>query len=249
MEIRDTYALLIGANEPRFADATAKFRIFLLNELGYNPNRISMILGSEDEYILGKTALFFERLKRESQNGNAVILYCGHGGQGTFYPHGRSLSYRDWARFIDHEGNFVFINESCYSGSAIDSFREIGLLPDRGLVITSCARNEKSHGTTCFLDKLIECYLDGEVFRRKKIGEHEYNIVITLSFITPPKGEKLFGEETVVRHSGNRKVIDPRLSRYGYVGTQRSLQKPRIKGKIQHPQRAGKTLDYILFKQ
>ena len=249
---QDTYALLISGEELRHIDGVAKFKIFLLNELNFSPENIEVVIGQEERLIFGRTLRFFERVKDENSQSDVVLLYNGHGGRGTFFPHSASSSYSGWGRLIDHEGDFIFINDSCYSGSSIDSFKEIGLLPHKGMLQTSASRDEWSYGSVNFLDKLVESYLTNQSFRRKKIGENEYVELtkIKIKFSRPPKGTILSDDDIVVGHSDGKKVFDPRISKYGFHGSgfHHRYKKPRIEGKIQHPQRAGKTLDHLLFK-
>ena len=101
------------------------------------------------------------------------------------------------------------------------------MLPYRGLVLTSASKEEKSYGAT-FLDKLVESYLQKQIFRKKKIvtGEYDSKIKILLvdptqakygfmplkseygikmGFIKPPEGKTLFEDMLVNKRLKNRR--------------------------------------------
>ena len=102
---RETYALLISGDEPKHVDKVVEFKLFLLNELNFDPKKVCEILDSEERSILVETGLFFEKVNSENSSSDVIILYPGHGGKGEFFPKG-SLAYTDWGRLIVKFNNF-----------------------------------------------------------------------------------------------------------------------------------------------
>ena len=175
MSTKGTYALLISGNESRFAEGILKFQEFLLTQSNFNPRKIRVIFCNYlgNDYIIEETQLFFDKVRDEKPKANVVIVYNGHGGKGSFWPNPVSLSYEEWVKLIDHHGKFIFINNSCYSGSAIEAFEKVGILPKKGLVISSSKSDELSYGDY-FLDTLLESYLNKQPFVPKEIGRTVY---------------------------------------------------------------------------
>ena len=215
MSVKGHFALLIAEDNSYYVDDLLEFQNFLLSELYLDPSRVKIVSSSDGAHIFEQTKSFFENLKRDGHIDDVVILYSGYGYKGGFSPRKNALSYEEWGRLIDNEGSFFFINDSCYSGSAIKAFKKLGLLPEKGLVISSSSENEESLGGLS--DALMECYRNREVFRIKRFE----------------------GEGIVSR------IIDPRFidnATGGYKTRHRTINI------IHHPQRAGKALDYLLFK-
>ena len=67
MPTKETYALLIGGNESRFADDILKFQEFLVNVSSFDPNKIRIILCNYmgNDYIFEETRMFFEKVNSE----------------------------------------------------------------------------------------------------------------------------------------------------------------------------------------
>ncbi len=233
---KELHALLIAGDESRFANGLAKFRRFLFDDVGLNPHNERTILCTYmgNDYLLEETRLFFDRLPKGSVY-NVVILYHGHGGKGRFFPNDSSLSYEEWGRLVSSNGNFIYINDSCYSGSAIDSFERIGLLPEKGMVIASSRSHELSYGNV-FLSHLIENYQNRRTFRRRVIG----NGTSEGYFTVKPSRRKL---ET--------KLVEGKSITFEYIPETWHYiryKRPKIL-KPQHPVRSGKSLDHLLFKR
>lgn len=236
MPQRDIPTLLISGDESRFGDSVLKFQNFLVDEANFNPDIIRIIFCTYlgNRYIVEETQMFFDKLKRQGNNGNVVSAYFGHGGKGGFWPSDVSLTYQEWGRLINNDGDFIFINESCYSGSSIPALRQIGLLPKKALVIASSQENEYSYGDL-FSDDLIESYRNRQPFRKRKIVVSSIDGEVRVN----PNAEMVI----IKRESDGiyKKILNPR---YIYGVTYR-MPKDHT---VQHPKRAGKTLDYLLFK-
>ncbi len=122
MEERQLHALLISGDEFRFALDVMIFRDYLLKELHFDSRRMQIAYGSfGNHYIFEQTKLFFDRVKREDRNAGVIIFYSGHGIEGGFGYNQISLPYTIFGRLINHDGNFIFVNSSCYSESAKNS--------------------------------------------------------------------------------------------------------------------------------
>lgn len=242
MNQRDTHALLISGDEPRFFGDVLKFQRFLLEELNFDPNQVRIIFCTTGRQLMEQTGSFFENL-RDEQPHNVVMLYAGHGGPEGFFQNRFQLAYEEWGRLITHDGDFVFINDSCYSGSSIDAFVRLGLLPQKELVIASSRADEKSYGGI-FLEDLIQSYRNNQPFKRTELGP-KINGKIVL--IPPPEERRTINQliyDFVMRLRGIEVI---RVNSLEYEERYVQFEKPKM-DVIQHPQRYGKDLDYILFK-
>ncbi len=247
--LRETYALLISGNEPRFAEKTLNFQEFLLNELKFNPKRTRVIFCTYlgNEYIMEETKMFLEEMMNQGKRPSFLSLYNGHGGKGTFWPNDASLTYEEWGKLIDCRNDFIFINNSCYSGSSVEAFSQLGLLPRRGLVLASSKADEQSQGNV-FLDELMEHWRKNKAYRKRAITE-----VVAIdgySIVKIPHGKTPKGLPEVGT------VMEDESTYGGYVYghysiTERMLKRPKVISKrvLQHPVRTGKSLDYLLFKE
>jgi hypothetical protein len=151
-----------------------------------------------------------------------IFIYCGHGDEEFFSPNGSLLHYGYFSKEISkHKGKFIFINDSCNSGASIEFFEKRDLLR-RGMVITSCNKEEYAYGAT-LLGAIARSYVRRQVFRRKKISYRE-----------------CWSESEVINYiKDNKEYLDVKCT---------ALEKPIIPNeKIQHPIKRGKTLDYLLI--
>lgn len=234
MKERQLHALLISGEERRFIEATLEFQKFLVKDVGLDTKDIRVIMCTYmgNDYIMEESQLFFERLPRDGTISDVVLLYNGHGGKGHFFPNDSSLTYEQWAKLIANNGDFIFINNSCYSGSAEEPLTRLGLLPEKGLLLASSNKNEVSYGYN-FLELLIKCYRDNKAFRRKEIADEE---ITSIAIATFPKGKNRYTEGY--------------LATIGYKESPfKRLKNPILIGGKQHPVISGKNLDYLLFKK
>jgi len=170
MKTRDTYALLIAGNEKAHEDTITLFQLFLLGDSVFDPARVRLVLGKlGNDYLLSQANSFFQMIKESGKQSDVVIAYNGHGNKKGFEADGNTLPYEELGRLIDNCCRYFFINDSCYSGTAIPSFERLGLLPLKGQVLTSSASHEKSYGGI-FLSKLMRDYLRCKSFTCTTIG-------------------------------------------------------------------------------
>jgi len=230
----DWYALLISGDEPRFAQESTYFQNFLTNEARFNPKNIRHIICTHHarDCILEGTQTFINLAKELTDNPNILFLYNGHGRKGSFggernfFSIRTSLKYSRWAKLIRDCGKYIFINDSCHSGSSIKAFEKQGLLPNKGMVITSSATDELSCDWK-FLNRLIKSYKNREPFTNKEIYEHE---LIGRIILTSPKEE-----------------LEDTISAAFFDQKEELFDKPIYSGTIQHPQKRGLPLEEILY--
>ncbi|MBI2558065.1 hypothetical protein HYW20_01975 [Candidatus Woesearchaeota archaeon] len=255
MDRNGTHAILINGDENRHLNNINIFKQFLLNELTFDPMKVHSLdgrLGSD--YLYNMLSLIFEEINAQEVDPKVVMVYQGHGDETGIRPNKSLLSYNELRELIPPNITFMYINDTCNSGNAASLFEGLRPLYKKGMVLTSASREEDSYGGL-LLRTLMEHYRHSLVFRRTEIGIDEelkdVDYVIVINFIKPPEGKGLFDPEdiTVGYTSSGRRIVDPRKSPYGFVGATRTRAlKYDVKGEIQHPQRAGKTLDYLLFK-
>jgi|SRR3989344_296478 len=143
----DTYALLLAGNEPRHWRNIASFGNYLWGETPLKPLNTKMLFChtlSKEEILKEVSETFCQA---QAQQGRVVLLYAGHGGKGRFSPDGtikNGIPYASLAQTIPWGVDFLFINDSCYSGSALRSFQRASLVPDYGSIIASSAEDELS---------------------------------------------------------------------------------------------------------
>lgn len=244
MQTNQTYALLIAGDEQRFLEGVTKFRKFLVDDLFFNPENIQVVLGSEGaNHICVQTELFFKNAKRNGDSHNAVILYYGHGEVGKLFPR-EGVPYEEWGRSIDSDFNFVFVNDSCYSGSSIPVFHKLGLLPDKGLVIASAGNHELSYGDK-FLNTLIQLYSRGMIPRIRRLGSKQKKVYKIKSTVDPRISNT---RDSYVDHDGT--IIIRNLGDYKDIVVDRTEREiVRVIGNVQHPVRNGKGLEHLLIKK
>lgn len=224
MEERQTHALLLSGNELRFIHSATTFYQFLLNEVEVPRERVRLVPYHEStNYDVDEIGNFFQKLPKE-KTVDVVIFYNGHGLEGRFLPNGNELGYRDFGRFVTNSGDFILLNDSCYSGSCILPFTDIGLLPDRGMVLASSAPDKKSNYNV-FTQRMMDTYRKRRPFTKRVMGEFVYVI------------DELQKPNLVIDESGQKKLVFPHHS---------TLDRTAL-GSIQHPVRAGKSLDQLLY--
>ena len=146
MVMRNTSALLIAGDEARFVEEVDYIRRYLLNKVGFDHKKTWTCNHSTNESVLKTIERFVQEVNATEKPQDAVVVYSGHGLQGSFCPHPENpIPYQNLARFLKEiTGRTIFINDSCYSGSCITAFRDFGILPEAGLVITSSNDGEES---------------------------------------------------------------------------------------------------------
>ncbi|MEK6867597.1 MAG: hypothetical protein AABX98_02125 [Nanoarchaeota archaeon] len=172
----DVSVLLISGNEAYHAPQLRRFGRYLVTNAGIDKGRVVYLSGAvqSNNEILAATKQFIDNAKalRDAQKPGTghhlVVGYHGHGFPSGFCPDGTPTSYYNLVHIIGFDISFLFINNSCYSGAAVEAFRECGLLPSFGSVIASTRSYKPSYGTI-FLEELVASWKQGKEFRRQKM--------------------------------------------------------------------------------
>ena len=128
--------------------------------------------------------------------------------------------------------DFIFINNSCYSGSVVEAFRKQGLIPKHGLVLTSASAWEKSANR--ILRRLLPTWRS-----RKKFLKRNNWKVISGKMVVKFSNDLLETTEDGIEVISS---IDP------YALQEFMFKKPRLtSANASTFQRCGKSLDYLLF--
>lgn len=175
MVTRDTYALLIAGDEQCHVDASIQFRNYLTHEAKFKLDRIWTFVDGDHYYLLDKVRYFIQEAKAKTPNKLVVIAYNGHGVKGGITPstwgQNSFISYEDLgSELCHHEGRTLFINDCCHSGSAIPEFKEAGILPNKGSVITSSDADELSYGNI-FQERFLKTIREKQPFSLSPVNE------------------------------------------------------------------------------
>ena len=172
----DVSVLLISGNEKYQAPQLKRFGKYLVTGAGIDRGRVAYLSGrvQTNEEILAATKTFVDNARafRDSQKPETghylVVAYHGHGLPEGFCPDGTPACYSELVHAIGFDFSLLFINNCCYSGAAIDVFRDCGVLPSFGSVIASTRPYKKSYGSV-FLEELVASWKQGKEFRRQKM--------------------------------------------------------------------------------
>jgi len=217
----ERHAILICCNERRFVANVEEFNSYLVEEAKFDPQRIKVVEAQPcDGNMVAEVKLFFGCLTDEKSINDVVILYAGYGEREGLKPNKNIIPYDDFGRLIHNHGRFIFINYSCYAGASIDAFKRLRLLPRKGLVLAASRRNENSLDP-CFLDDILESYRNGKQFRKHVL-------------------------ERYLEETYQRTVIDPRMD---YPMNVEYQTVTKMVHNVQHPERSGIPIDYLLFKR
>lgn len=185
--MRNTYALLIAGDENRFVESIDRIRSYLLNEVGFDHKKTWTCNHSTNESALKTIGRFVQEINA-TENQDAVVVYSGHGLRGSFCPHPENpISYQHLARtFKEMTGRIIFINDSCYSGSCIPAFKDFGIIPEAGLVITSSNDNEESW-SNFFHYRLIGSFKERLPFKPTEISYNVNNPLLSKGVVFHPE--------------------------------------------------------------
>jgi hypothetical protein len=162
---RDDHALLIPGNADRYMGFVRQFREFLIDELDFPPENILDFSEPEGEKI-ESDKITVDDLRDSSRRlraaageySNLVIYYSGHGDVGCFQFNKEELGYKEWAHpLVGHEGNIIFINDSCHADTSRKALYELGLLPNRLLLLNATSSEERGD-TNVFSYYVMESY-------------------------------------------------------------------------------------------
>ena len=219
----------------RFSEEAYRFANYLNEVLGYEPSRMDVLLQLGADQMRESMAEFFARAMRGKSRPALIIYYAGHGLKGWICPWAAFVHYDELAdRLARYDGEFVFINDSCSSGSAVPVFQRWGLL-DRGLVLAASRSNEQSSGRY-FIDAFLWSVSHGQPFKRRAIAEIERHGSELVYFANE-------GVCEVIRICADGlPLYNPRP-----VSFAPKRHPVVVQNEIQHPVRAGRSLDYLLF--
>lgn len=213
------YVLLMhGDLHPR---GILTFNQFLRNGVGIPRDRIYLMNRREDPE---REIMKFLGLLPQSQRANVVVCSDAHGEPGVFTLNGRDIQYPRFATYFDINGDLIFLNNACFSGSCIDAFIESGLLPDRSMVIASSRHNEETYSFRLF-NQLIAAYSRQQEYKPRRLGH--------LMRVRPSQTGK------------------PRKIKIGHRAASlidaEEIRTTDYDDRRQHPIKEGKSLDYLLF--
>src|SRR3989344_853523 len=210
-----TYVLLMYGNV--YPWGVLGFNKFLREEVGIPNQRINLMRHWEEPER--QIMEFLGSLPR-SQKANLLVVCDAHGGPGDFSLNGRDISYQKFASYFDINGDLIFLNNTCFSGSCIEAFSEAGLLPSRSMVISSSQHDEASYRSR-LLDELIKSYSKRLEYKPRQLG-YLYRVT---------------GQKKKIR-------VGKRAARYISAD---ELKTEEYEDERQHPVKEGKSLDHLLF--
>lgn len=177
----DDHALFLYSKDVEHTKYATEFAEFLHCELGFGFRNIVTareLTGDEDpiEGVRAFTRSAQEILKRAGMFGNVVVYYSGMTGIdplnqeiGGFVFANHLIPYKVWAApLVGHDGNIVFVNDTSFAASANITFRDLGLLPERAMVLSACGIDEAGV-RNLFSRSVMRQYGDQLVYRPTQI--------------------------------------------------------------------------------
>jgi|SRR3989338_20700 len=237
MNERQLHALLLSGDELMFLEGSTTLRDYLMDDVGIPRDRVNYVPFSQNlRFVAKEVGGFFDRLPKDAKI-DVFIGYSGHGDPGVFYPNGQRLSYEDFARLINNNGRFIFLNDSCYSGSSVAAFTNMGLLPERGMLLAASGDNERAHDYL-FTEAVIESFRNRRPFRKKTITETLEGSEEQITYDPNQKDIRLW-----VVSDGREIQVELPANRFGSIPNE-DQRKP---SHIQRPVRTGISLDRLLY--
>lgn len=218
---RDTHVLIMCGQEYRFLEATQWFEDHFRDNVKIPEEKVSVIrCAYRDHNSTVQHMHDFLVKPSQAEPTNIVLAYIGHGNVGRMSPNAENpIYYEELACMLgEHNGHFVFINGSCYSGSSIDIIVAQGL-HKKGLILTSVPNDESVAGNS-FEQHVLEAYQNGAPFYP------------TADMGTPLITIEPLKEKRIEREGKIPLIILDFGSELEMVGI---------------PQRKGKRLDYLLY--
>ncbi|HLD57229.1 MAG TPA: hypothetical protein VJA47_02925 [archaeon] len=185
----DDHVLLLYSDGPYYHIYATEFESFLTMHLGFHPRNIIAMCDlagdSPEEGIMGFTRSAEKTLKRTGKFGNVVVYYSGFGGIdpvnneiGGFVFAGSVIPYKTWATpFADHQGNIVFVNDTSFAAAAHLAFKDLGLLPDRSMVLSACGLDEGGV-RNLFSKSVMKQYGNQEIYSPTKIQLNHKTVTV-----------------------------------------------------------------------
>ena len=225
---QDHALVLHGGDDRAYVHYAAKFKFFLMRELGFRSENVLDVCQLRNgngngmvDFVRVFRATSREVLRRAGPFGNVVVYHTGHGEPGSFKPGHETISYWGWARpFAEHQGNLVFVNDTCYADTAERPLTRLGVLPS-AMVLSASGKGEIGSGNI-FSEDVMRSYLDGSTYKPREI-------------------------ETVDQH-----LVPGVIGQISISGLVSGLllELKAVKGEThtQRPTRRGRDLDYLLLK-
>ncbi|MBS3139235.1 hypothetical protein J4207_06035 [Candidatus Woesearchaeota archaeon] len=160
------HVMLIVGNEQKFLAGIKQFESYVRHELKLG-KRVTRMLAAyrKSQEILDEIWDAAEKARRG--RSPFVLVYHGHGYPNCFSPNGDDIGYEKLGQVLT-DTTFLFIDDSCYSGSCIDVFTEQKLLPDFGSVIAAAKSDEETAGGDKFLNDVVDSFRSKKPFMKKK---------------------------------------------------------------------------------
>ncbi len=197
---RDDKALVLNSNTEHNCMAAMRFLGSLVSDLCMETGNLIALdkLGARD---FTTAAEAFRKsgesvLKRLHPLDNLIVYFNGDGEDGYFSFDVERVNYLEWAsQFADpsYKGNIVFIHDTDSVETLADALEEVGLLPDRCMLLAGSSGGEASVGDR-FTSACMSRYLSGGIYVPDEIvtggGELQLSPGLTLrapSFVQTPK--------------------------------------------------------------
>ncbi len=177
----DDQALVLYGEDAQYVGYALQFGEFLHSEIGFGFRNITPLRELADDEDPREGVRAFARssqeiLKRAGRFGNVVVYYSGMSGIDTvnqeiggFIFANHVIPYKTWAApFVGHEGNIVFVNDTSFAAAANITFRDLGLLPERAMVLSACGIDEAG-ANNLFSRSVMRQYGDQQAYSPLKI--------------------------------------------------------------------------------
>lgn len=163
-------AILIAGGSKRHLDEVVFMHNFLVQNAGLSLENIELI---EAAYLDQKEfAVRLENAYEKLKGYEPILLYfSGHGGKKGFWCLNEDFKFSYEAvgtRLKAWNANVLFVNDCCYSYSAVPIFEKIGVGPIKVGVIASSDSDEKSYSKQLLSD-LLGSWGRKEVYSPKQV--------------------------------------------------------------------------------
>src|SRR3989344_6886043 len=181
------------------------------------------------------------QLKNRRNTPPIVIWYIGHGEKGIM----AGVPYSELASMVQESlpenGQFLFVNDTCFAGAAIDRFSQYNLSGKHDISLVCSSDREDLSWPPVFTNAYLHALNGHQNFERKRVGHNEkskLHLRVTLDL-----GDPLEAKDIVVFRS----VTSGEERRYRVARVDLTEKDADELQRVQHPQRYGVNLDHILF--
>lgn len=241
LRVENASALVLCGSGEDHSGTVSKFSRYLVDEAGFQASSVHQEQVTNRRSVHRELRRFFRSL---GNNEVAVVYYYGHGWQRGITPTEYTADGTQYERIALHFTRpFIFILDSCYSGSAIGVFSSMGLLPRRGLVLASSRSDEISRGSE-FTDGLLNSLQNSKPYDRKTVqepyvlGMTDLRVGSMKEKLKPGEKAKPFPFDRLHSEGGNQMAAKDRILIYKEI---------KVRRDVQHPVRSGRHWDYLLF--